>query len=607
MSLHANQPVSFAPAIHSSSTDIYGSIPSTTCSPTLACSAPLKSVRLPLIEQKGVILQAFDPQPINLMASGSPAMGITIMVGSCSVLLAFFWLRICRLTSMLRRRDQRIQKLLALDSLTSLNNRDTLLQAGEQLLLTFPRANVALLSLSIHQLRAVNDEFGHAVGDELLQQLARRLQTCIEPQDSLARVGDARFSLLLSPYYDAPETRSDDSTTERAQALADRILGVLHQPFYVRTHTICVTASVGIAISGRSGQRSISRLLSQSMVALAQAEKKPTHSRQEPEQRYAVFVPEMESARASRAQMRRDLAQAIENQALRVRYQPIVSLKTQQTVGFEVLVRWQHPTLGLLSPDRFLPLAEEMGLIVDIDRWVLETACQQLESWQSEQLTPSLSVNLSGMQLSQPDVVPFVRSLLSRYAIAPSQLNLEVTESVLIAEPTQAIATLRQLRQMGLRVSLDDFGTGYSSLEYLSQFPVDVLKIDKSFITAIDHSREPDLPQETDTALFTETLSTENCQNPHHVILRSILSLAQGLALEVVAEGIESCDQCTQLWKVQCTYGQGNFFAKPMTGVAASALLKRMESLTEQKDNKRRTHQLTHAPAPCCASEQKAV
>ena len=190
-------------------------------------------------------------------------------------------------------------------------------------------------------------------------------------------------------------------------------------------------------------QRSFGRLLSQSRVALSHAQKAPTHPGNAASHRYA----------------------------------------------FEALVRWQHPSLGLLGPDRFLPLAEEMGLIVEIDRWVLEAACQQLVKWRAEQLYPSLSVNLSGVQLSRPDVAAFVRSLLSRYAVSPSQLNLEVTESVMIAEPIQAIDTLRQLKEMGLRLSLDDFGTGYSSLEYLHQFPVDVLKIDKSFISTMGSPR----------------------------------------------------------------------------------------------------------------------
>ena len=528
-------------------------------------------------------------------------MGMTLMVGSCSVLLTFFWLRICRLRSLIRRRDQRIKRLLAVDALTSLSNRETLFQTGKQLLLTFPDADVALLSINIHQFRAVNEEFGHAVGDELLQQIARRLQTCIGPQDTLARVGNDQFSLLLSPYYDAPNTGGADAFGGRAKTLASRILSVLHQPFYVQSHTVWMEASMGIAIAKRwmpnlarestkpsmnersvlSEQRSFGRLLSQSRVALSHAQKAPTHPGNAASHRYAFFVPEMEARRSHQAQMRRDLAQAIERQELRIRYQPIVSLKTQQTVGFEALVRWQHPSLGLLSPDRFLPLAEEMGLIVEIDRWVLEAACQQLVKWRAEQLYPSLSVNLSGVQLSRPDVAAFVRSLLSRYAVSPSQLNLEVTESVMIAEPIQAIDTLRQLKEMGLRLSLDDFGTGYSSLEYLHQFPVDVLKIDKSFISTMgspspivanNESQTNDL--QTNDLQTNQTPEPQQSQSPTQIIVRSILSLAQGLGLEVVAEGIEYDNQCAQLRHMQCTYGQGNFFDAPMTGLAAGVRLK---------------------------------
>jgi len=514
------------------------------------------AARLLAKEQSSVRLHSIEPLPVNLLTAGSPAVGMTLMASSFSVLLAFFWLRICRLSALIRRRDQRIKKLVALDSLTSLSNRDSLFQTGEQLLQTFPNAKIALFSINIHPFKAINDEFGYAVGDELLQQIARRLQTCIGPQDTLARVGDDQFSLLLSPHYDAPLTSTPGASCGQAKTIACQILSVLHRPFYVQSHTVCVEASLGIAIAKRPRQ-GFEQLVLQSMAALAQAKKTPVYPSQDASHRYAFFVPAMEVKRASNRQMRRDLSQAIAGQELRIRYQPIVSLKTQKTVGFEALVRWQHPTLGLLSPDRFLPLAEEMGLIVAIDRWVLEAACQQLMTWQAEQLYPSLSVNLSGAQLSQPDVTEHVRSLLSRYDINPSQLNLEITESMLIDEPAQAISTLHQLKQMGLRLSLDDFGTGYSSLEYLHQFPVDVLKVDKSFIGKMGSPSNP-----------------SDHQAPGQIIVQSILSLAQGLALEVVAEGIEYEEQRAQLRKMQCTYGQGNFFAEPMTSLSAGALLK---------------------------------
>lgn len=591
MSLHANQPAIYSPLTYPRVPDS-----STACLPRSTCAAQRPLAQLSLKEHSSIRSHSLDPLPVNLLATGSPAMGMTLMVGSFSVLLVFFWLRVCRLTSVIRRRDQCIKKLLAIDSLTSVSNRETLLHTGEQLLLTFPDAEVVLLSINVHRFKSVNDEFGHVAGDELLQQIARRLKTCIGPQDTLARMGDDQFSLLLNPYYDAPDQCGSGRSLQRAEIIAQRLLSVLHQPFYIQSHVIGIEASLGIAVSARQvpsvvGRSAFGQLLSQSMVALDQSKKMPTHSGQARSHRYVFFDPEMAAKRSHQAQMRRELAQVIEQQGLRIRYQPIVRLQAQTTVGFEALVRWQHPTLGLLSPDRFLPLAEEMGLMVEIDRWVLEAACQQLLQWRAEDLYPSVSVNLSGAQLGRSDVAAFVRSLLSRYDISPSQLNLEVTESVLIEDSAQAIKTLRQLKHLGLRLSLDDFGTGYSSLEYLHQFPVDVLKIDKSFISTMRQAAHQDPTQDPAQA---QILSDSPSQSPAlavapsqaqnksstQIIVRSILALAQGLDLEVVAEGIEYDDQCAELRQMQCTYGQGNFFAAPMTSLSAGALLKRTSAQT---------------------------
>ncbi len=518
--------------------------------------------------QVPIRLHGIDPLPMNPLTAGSSAMSMMLMVGSFSLLLTFFWLRICRLTSLVQRRDQRIRKLLSLDSLTSLNNRETLLKAGEQLLLAHPKANIGLLSTSVHRFKAISDEFGHAVGDELLQQMSCRLRTCLGASDTLARTEFDEFSILLGPHYELSGSPPKDAFVKQTKALAHRMLSVIHQPFYVQSQIIRVEASLGVAISVRTepaDQISFDQLLARANVALRYAKKMPTACYEgrctRPSNRYALFSPEIAAQEVRRVQMRRDLAQAIDRQELRLRYQPIVSFKTGKTTGFEALVRWQHPTMGLLSPNHFLPLAEEMDLMVEIDRWVMESACQRLAKWQAQQLYPSLSVNLSGEQLNRTDVTSFVRSLISRYAISPAQLNLEVTENVLIAEPDQAIETLRQLKKMGLRLSLDDFGTGYSSLEYLHQFPVDVLKIDKSFIHAMNRSASL-----SDSQVQTDSQS--------QVILRSILALAKGLGLEVVAEGIECADQCDQLREMQCTYGQGNFFAGPVTGISALVMLK---------------------------------
>ncbi len=268
---------------------------------------------------------------------------------------------------------------------------------------------------------------------------------------------------------------------------------------------------------------------------------------------------------------------ALHREEFRVYYQPIVELQTAEIVGFEALVRWQHPQQGLLQPADFLPLAAEMNLIAAIDRWMLKAVCQQLSIWQANldfqrlNIQPCLSINLSAAYLSQPGsdvtgldkfgLVDYVRSLLTHYSIAPQQLNLEITESVVITDPEQAMATLRQLREMGLKVSLDDFGTGYSSLSYLHQFPVDVLKIDKTFVRHLGHQRKGSNDH------------GEAFPDRHQVIVQAILDLAKGLNLSVVAEGIEQPYQHCQLKQMNCHYGQGNLFGQAVDAASAQALL----------------------------------
>ncbi|MGB7486663.1 MAG: EAL domain-containing protein, partial [Phormidesmis sp.] len=456
------------------------------------------------------------PLSVNTFSIEPSAIGMMLIVSSFSLLLASFWIKIYRLTSLVKRRDQRIRSLLTVDPVTALSNRDHFRQVGELLLRTKPSTAIALLSIRLDDFNSIRSEIGDQASDELLQQISRRLQGCVGPLDTLARTGDDEFSLLIGSRYDV-----DSSPAERKGLtvnIAKHILGVTYHSFYIQAQKIRIESSIGIALVdstvlvaptvdtttlGRLKQSSIrldsirvdksaakdhfERLLLQVSIAGAQArafsvKKEPGEKRRE---RYAIFQPEMEVTRAAHAQQRQALKAALVRQEMRALYQPIVNLETSETVGFEALVRWQHPQLGLLRPYEFLPLAEKMGLAIEIDQWMLEMACQQLSDWQYEHLYPSVSVNLSGAHLSRLDLIQTVETLLSRYAIDPSQLRVEVTESVMIADSEQAIATLNQLQKMGLRVSLDDFGTGYCSFGYLSQFPVDVLKIDQSFVKGL--------------------------------------------------------------------------------------------------------------------------
>ncbi|MEL7053458.1 MAG: bifunctional diguanylate cyclase/phosphodiesterase [Cyanobacteria bacterium J06588_5] len=530
-------------------------------------------------------MQSLDSLPMSLVATGLPKVGLALIAGAFGMLLTVAWLKICRLTASLNRREQRIQSLLNIDPLTSLSNRKHLCQTGRHLLSAHPTAAVCLLSINIDRFKAINEGFGHYIGDELLRQVGDRLKNCIAPEDTLARMGNDEFSLLLAPQPAAAPgeaTSAFSAQTVRAKAahrakrVAECILHEIHQPFYIQsaiqsvaqstgqttgqtigqttvqgqTHAISIEVSLGIAI-GQS-QRDFSQLLSQANAAMNQAKKAKARQRKN-HHSYLVFQPEMATARAAIARLSQDIQRAVSQEELCVRYQPIVNLETGQTVGFETLVRWQHPNLGLLSPNCFLPTAEEIGLIVDIDRWVMEVACQQLLTWQSQQLNATLSVNLSGSHLGQADLVSTVQGLLSGYPINPANLHLEVTEGVMIADLEAAIATLTQLRQMGLKVSLDDFGTGYCSFGYLQQFPVDILKIDKSFVNGV--------------------LPTEHSPSQDNIIVESLLALSERLGIKVVAEGIERNEQYYQLQKMRCAYGQGNLFAQPLTPEAAQALL----------------------------------
>ena len=529
----------------------------------------------------------------HLLPTASLPAGGTLAFGALGLGLAFCWAKICRLTVLLQRREQHINRLLHCDRLTALDNRDRFFLEGERILRqqasTLSHAKVAVISLRVDGLKAIKNEFGYPVADELLQQIARRLRACMAEQNiaqrlsesTLARVGEHEFALLIAP-LSVSESVSEDAdiqATEQSlrqsveqfvEQFTERLLAGMHEPFLLQSHTVYVDAKAGLAWAtpGSSfaqlllwANTAANTIESQSVWldclsrvgASSWADSSVKSAAEKPINRYAVFHTTMEAARISQQQLKQAIIKALDCQELRVRYQPIVALSTGKPEGFEALVRWQHPELGLLNPNTFLPLAEEMGLSVSIDRWVFQQVCHQLWQWQTQDLYPTVSVNLSGAHLSEPDVADYVQSLLERYPINPSQLTVEVTESTMVADQNRAISTLQRLQQMGLRVSLDDFGTGYCSLTYLSQFPVDMLKIDRSFICEV---------------------GADGSQT-NEAIVDSVLSLADTLGIQVVAEGIECATQYHWLQQRKCMYGQGNFFAAAMTGQSAQLILNR--------------------------------
>ncbi|MEM8503249.1 MAG: bifunctional diguanylate cyclase/phosphodiesterase [Cyanobacteria bacterium P01_D01_bin.1] len=517
----------------------------------------------------------------NALAFSYPAFGLGLLTGLFSLMLALLGLRVRRLSSLLKGRDQRIKSILSVDPLTGLVNRTALCAAGDQLLQAQTKSEISLIAFNLNRFKAVNDAFGHGVADELLRQVGQRLQTHLGLQDVLARTGIDEFSLLLNP--------GDEARTYR---IAEQTLVSIHQPFRIQSQLVRVQGRAGIAfdredqgsqthdqIQRRLSAKSVSSvsdLLMHANIAMSQVSDGSLQEHQ-----YSVFCPEMKEAIAFNVSLQQSMAAAIEQpQQLEVRYQAIVNIKTGKTVGFEALVRWQHPELGLMSPDDFLPVAEELGLIFRIDRWVLESVCQQLVSWRKKGLSPSVSVNLAGSHLSRADLVEYIHSLLVSYAVEPEQLTLEVTENVMIDNPEQAILTLVQLRDLGVRISLDDFGTGYSSLNYLQQLPVDVLKIDRSFIRCLgqsDRACPVEGPKQSAKGLVknypTEFSKASATSRQDELIVKAILSLASALEIRVIVEGVECLAQWQSLQQMDCAYVQGNYFSKAVEADCAWARL----------------------------------
>ena len=423
------------------------------------------------------------------------------------------------------------------DALTGLPNRALF---KEHLKLAVQRAKkkdpflFAVLFLDLDRFKNVNDSLGHAVGDELLVGIARRLETHIRPVDRVARLGGDEFAILLDGIEDP-----SDSTR-----VAERLQLELQLPFNIRGHDVFTSVSVGIAMSstGYSGPDDVLRDADTAMYrakALGKA-------------RYEIFDLEMHSRAVALLKLETDLRLAVERHEFIIQYQPIMQLGTNQIHGFEALVRWQHPERGLLSPLEFIPIAEETGLIIPIGRWVLWEACRQTRIWQEEfpgceDLT--LSVNYSGKQFMQPDVIEQVKLILEDTGFNPCLLQLEITESAVIENTKTVTEMILQLRALGIRLSMDDFGTGYSSLSYLHNFPIQTLKIDRSFISNKGEAGDNE-------------------------IVRTIIMLARNLGLDVVAEGVETAEQLAYLQALDCEYAQGFLFDHPLDPNVVEAKLR---------------------------------
>ncbi|WP_298614456.1 EAL domain-containing protein [uncultured Thermosynechococcus sp.] len=445
------------------------------------------------------------------------------------------------------------------DAMTGLPNRvlfmDRLTQAITRCVRR-PNSLFAVLFLDVDRFKVINDSLGHLAGDQLLIGIARRLTACTRAEDTVARLGGDEFAILLE------ELRNPAQAIE----VAKRILATLSRPFLLAGREVFTSASIGIAFPGEDS-KTAEDLLRDADTAMYRAKSLG-------KSRYEVFSMTMRAQSIALMQIETDLRRAAERKEFLVYYQPIVDLSTRKIVGFETLLRWQHPERGVLSPAEFMNVAEETGLILPISWWVMAEACRQMQRWAKvfpHSRALSISVNLSGRHFQQADLLPNLRAILSETEFPAERLRLEVTEGILIDNKEVAIATLQEIRAMGIGLYMDDFGTGYSSLSYLHRFPVDTLKIDRTFISALN--------------------SEDSCTT----IVRTILMLARALRLKVVAEGIETREQYQILQALGCNYGQGYFFARPLsaeqvTQLFASQSLPRLIRPTTKEHNPHRLH-----------------
>jgi diguanylate cyclase (GGDEF)-like protein len=411
------------------------------------------------------------------------------------------------------------------DPLTGLPNRVMLIDRLEQALARVRRHDrmFGALFVDLDRFKAVNDTLGHTVGDQLLIQAAARIQRAVRETDTVTRLGGDEFVVLCE----------DIEGVHQATNFARRILAALQAPFRFGDDDTHVSASIGIALSV-DGTETADAILANADIAMYR-------SKDNGRSRYELFDETMQHWITTQVALETALRQAIARNELRLFCQPIIAADTGLIRGFEALVRWQRPGFGLVTPDSFIPIAEETGLIVDIGRWVLEQACRHAAQWARRWPDKRLgiSVNLSSRQLLTGDIVSVVTSTLERTGLDPTTLTLELTESALIKDAVSAQALLRELRDLGINLALDDFGTGYSSLTYLRAFPINILKIDQSFVRAIGTERE-------DSA-----------------IVAAVIALAKNLGLSVVAEGVENHEQLAKLLQLQCPYMQGYLFSRP--------------------------------------------
>jgi diguanylate cyclase (GGDEF)-like protein len=431
-----------------------------------------------------------------------------------------------------RQAEAKIHFMARHDALTKLPNRLELREEMEKALNSLqPGDSLGVMCLDLDRFKQVNDTLGHPGGDRLLQAVADRLRDCLREGDVVSRFGGDEFAILQ---------RNADQPNA-ATALATRVIEALEQPFDIDGNQANIGVSVGISIAPTDGMN-VDRLIRNGDLALyrAKAEGRGT---------FRFFEPAMDARMQARHKLELDLRRGITNMEFELYYQPVITLDTQKISGFEALLRWHHPERGLVTPSEFISLAEEVGLIVPLGEWVLREACREATKWPDNL---HVAVNLSPAQFKSRNIEQLVFSALAHSGLSPRRLELEITESVLLAEEQKTLATLHKLREFGVSIAMDDFGTGYSSLGYLRSFPFDKIKIDKSFIS--------------------DLLTRKDCL----AIVRAVSGLGTSLGISITAEGVETEAQLERLKSEGCTEGQGFLFSAPRPASELPTMIQRM-------------------------------
>ncbi|HEB66993.1 MAG TPA: EAL domain-containing protein, partial [Gammaproteobacteria bacterium] len=432
--------------------------------------------------------------------------------------------------------QERLQHMAHHDALTDLPNRNLFLDRLQQALIRARHHDrlVAVMFMDLDRFKNINDTLGHNTGDQLLLQLSERLKHSVRDGDTIARFGGDEFAILL-----------DDVDNENSiAAVAQKLLQTLSEPFHVNSHELFITASIGIAIFPHDGDDP-DTLLRNADVAMYRAKELGKNN-------YQFYSDDMSARNFERLTLENHLRHALARQQFVLYYQPQVDARLDRIVGVEALLRWQHPELGLVSPSNFIALLEETGLIEDVGKWVLETACRQSKNWHDAGFDDlQMSVNISSRQFNNTEFIDVLHDTLDRTGVNPECLELELTESMLMRQASSVVTALKSLNELGVRFAIDDFGTGYSSLSYLRRFPIETIKIDRSFIR--------DITDDPDDAAIT----------------RAIVVMARNLSLKVIAEGVETEKQLAFLEENDCHLIQGFYYSPPVPVAEMTALLEK--------------------------------